>query len=122
MHFGAVMLMCVVVVILNLLASSSCSQLMKSIGEKDAMLQAKREEFDSATARWEATTSADNIDRILARHGIEVSHPRPHRIIRMDANGRVIPNQRSVELALLRKRNSPVARLSVRRGGRDSRN
>ena len=34
MHFGAIIVILSVMVILNLLAGSSCSQLMKTIGEK----------------------------------------------------------------------------------------
>ncbi len=111
MHIGAMMLMGAVVAIFNLLASSSCNQLMKSIGEKEAKLQVKKAELDRARARWEATTSSDSIDRLLARHGIEVSHPKIHRTVRMDAAGRPAPGQRSVASARARARNLSVAQL-----------
>lgn len=113
MHAGVVMLTAVIVIIINLQASSSCNQLMKSIGQKDAALQVKAAELDRATARWEAMTSTDSIDRLLGRRGIVMTYPKTHRLIEMDERGSVVPNQRSVEVVLQRRNNSPVARVAA---------
>ena len=54
MHIGAVLVMFFVMVILNLLASSSCTQIMKSIGEKERTLAKLEDERMRESARWDA--------------------------------------------------------------------
>ena len=53
MHVGGVLVMFFVMVIVNLLASSSCTQLMKSIGERSASSQGWR---TTASAKARAGT------------------------------------------------------------------
>ena len=69
MHVGAVMVMFFVMVILNLLASSSCTQILKSIGEKERLLTKLEDERMRESARWDAMKTADNIDRALLKFG-----------------------------------------------------
>ena len=93
MHVGAVMVMFFVMVILNLLASSSCTQILKSIGEKERLLTKLEDERMRESARWDAMKTADNIDRALLKFGLSMRYARASQIVRMDSAGRPKPGQ-----------------------------
>ena len=99
MHIGAVMVMFFVMVILNLLASSSCNQMMKSIGEKEKTLAKLEDERARESARWDAMKTTDNIDRALLRFGLSMKYARAEQIVRMDSAGRPKPGQLAVARA-----------------------
>ena len=104
MHFGAVLLIVVGLLILNMLAESTCNQLMKSIGQKDRLLQARQAEYERAKARWEAAKSTDNLDRALNRRGLMMNFAKANQIIKVDGTtGKFLPGQRSVALARQRR-------------------
>ena len=105
MHIGAVMVMFFVMVILNLLASSSCTQIMKSIGEKERTLAKLEDERMRESARWDAMKTADNIDRALLKFGLSMRYAKAEQIVRMDSAGRPKPGQ----LAVARARRSSSA-------------
>ncbi len=119
MHIGAVMLMLFVMVILNLLASSSCNQLMKRIDEKERRLGKCEAELERSMARWDAMKSTDNLDRALVKWGLAMKVPHPNQMIRMDSAGRPVAGQTSVALARQRGQNVYSARLKpASRSGR----
>ena len=99
MHFGAVLLMFAVMVILNLLASSSCNQLMKSIGEKERELARLEEARTRESLRWEEMKTPEKIEMALLRHGLKMSIPRPDQFVHMKADGTPYPGQLSVSRA-----------------------
>ena len=107
MHIGAVLVMFFVMVILNLLASSSCTQIMKSIGEKERTLAKLEDERMRESARWDAMTTADNIEAALLRQGLSMRYAKEEQVVRMDAAGRPKPGQLSVARA---RRNSAAFR------------
>lgn len=98
-HVCAVIMMLFVMVIVNLLASSSCDQLMKSIGEKERQLLKLEDEYVRESARWEGMLTAKNIERALAGRGMAMHTPRAAQIIRMGADGQPMPGQFSVARA-----------------------
>lgn len=110
MHIGAVMVMFFVMVILNLLASSSCNQIMKSIGEKERTLAKLEDERMRESARWDAMKTADNIDRALLKFGLSMRYAKAEQIVRMDSAGRPKPGQLAVARA---RKNSSVRTASV---------
>jgi len=99
MHFGAVIVMLFVMVIVNLLASSRCDQMMKTIGEKENLLAKLGKDCERECGRWEQINTPDNLDRILPRLGMSVKYARPEQIIHMDGNGCVERGQISVARA-----------------------
>ncbi len=111
-RLGVVLAAGLIVVIVNLLASSSCNQLMKSIGEKDRILQSKMAELERADARWEAMCSTDNLTRALGRRGLVMTYAKTDRIIRMDG-GVPQSGQRSVALARQRMQDKASATASA---------
>ena len=110
-HFGVIMLMFGVMAVLHLLVTSSCGQVMKSIGEKERLIQARQNELESARAAWRRATSTDNIARMLHRRGIEMIDPQSDNVIHFDQNGRIDPRERSV--ALVRERQKILQTASV---------
>ena len=113
MHIGAVLVMFFVMVILNLLASSSCTQIMKSIGEKERTLAKLEDERMRESARWDAMKTADNVDRALLKFGLSMRYARAEQIVRMDSAGRPKPGQLAVARA---RKNASTLRTASARG------
>ena len=67
MYVGAVIMMLFVMVIVNLLASSSCDHLLKSIGEKERQLKRLDDEYVRESARWEGMLTTKNSTRVPER-------------------------------------------------------
>lgn len=102
MHLGAIMLTFFVMVVLNLMASSSCSQLTKIIADKDRQLADSKVELSKNIVRWDSVKSSVNLERALVVRGMSMNYPKSNQIVRMDERGRVIPSQNSV--AILRRK------------------
>lgn len=102
MHLGAIMLTFFVMVVLNLMASSSCSQLTKIIADKDKQLADSKVELSKNIVRWDSVKSSVNLERALVVRGMSMNYPKSNQIVRMDERGRVIPSQNSV--AILRRK------------------
>jgi len=99
MHFGAVIVMLFVMVIVNLLASSRCDQMMKTLGEKENLLAKLGKDCERECGRWEQINTPDNLDRILPRLGMSMKYPRAEQIVHMDEDGKVVRGQISVARA-----------------------
>lgn len=115
MHIGAVMIMLFVMVILNLLASTSCTQLMKSIGEKEKLLSRLEKDRQRESARWDAMKGPEDLDRALLRFGLSMHYPKAEQIVMMDGQGRPRPGQLSVARARARLNAAKTAGYTVRR-------
>ncbi len=109
MHIGAIMIMFFAMVVLNLMASSTCSQLSKSIADKENILKQKRIELNRNIVRWESAKSSANLERALVKRGMAMYYPKPSQIVRMDENGGVLPSQTSVAALQRRKQNRETA-------------
>ena len=96
MRFGAVIAFLFVMVILNLLASSSCTQLMKAKGEKEKELAALGEAMDRESTRWEEMKTPERLETALLRHGLSMKLPRPDQNVRMRPDGTPFPGQMSL--------------------------
>lgn len=115
-YAGAIMLMLFVMVIVNMLASSSCSQLMKSIGEKERTLLRLEDERSRESARWEEMKTPRNLEKELNRHGLAMRYPKAGQTVRLRAGtGELIPSQLSVakEMQRQRSRNAMTASYSA---------
>lgn len=104
MYFVAIIVMVFVMAIINQLASSSCSHLMKSIGEKKRMLSKLEEERVRESARWEEMKTTESLERALLRHGLAMRYPRADQVVRMKSNGKPYPGQLAVSRAHQRER------------------
>ena len=107
MRFGAVIAFLFVMVILNLLASSSCTQLMKAKGEKEKELAALGEAMDRESTRWEEMKTPERLETALLRHGLAMKLPRPDQNVRMRPDGTPCPGQ--ISLARTRQKLGAVA-------------
>ena len=107
MRFGAVIAFLFVMVILNLLASSSCTQLMKAKGEKEKELAALGEAMDRESTRWEEMKTPERLETALLRHGLSMKLPRPDQNVRMRPDGTPFPGQMS--LARIKQKLGAVA-------------
>ena len=96
MHFGALIVIFSVMVIVNLLASSSCSQLMKTIGEKERQLVKLEDAKTRESTRWEEMKTPERVQAALRAHGLLMEVPRPYQVVRMRADGTPFPGQLSV--------------------------
>jgi len=109
MHFGAVIVMLFVMVIVNFLASSRCDQMMKAIGDKKNVLEKLEKDRERESGRWDQINTAENLDRILPKLGMAMKYPHPKQIVRMDAEGRIKSGQLSVASDMRRRERKSVA-------------
>lgn len=119
MHIGAVMLTFFAMIVLNLMASSRCSQLSKSITDKEAALKAKQAELNRNIVKWETEKSSSRLDHALLERGMSMNYAKPSQIVRMDDRGMLRPSQASVEVLRRRMGNQATASYegARRRGG-----
>ena len=110
MRFGAIIVFFFVMVILNLLSSSSCTQLLNEKGEKERELAKLEESHRRESTRWEEMKTPEKVEAALFRHGLKMSTPRADQCIRLNARGVPYPNQ----LALTRLRQRAGTAATVR--------
>ena len=100
MRFGAIIVIFFVMVILNLLSSSSCTMLLKEKGMKEKELAKLEQTRTQEATRWEELKTPEKIEVALLRHGLSMKMPRPDQWVRMRADGTPLyPNQVSVKRA-----------------------
>lgn len=96
MSLGIVIFALFVMVIVNLLASSNCDQLQKTIGEKEKKLAKLEDDRRRASAAWDEMKSSANLDSMLPKHGLAMHYPSANQIVRMNKSGRPLPGQLSL--------------------------
>lgn len=101
-HLGAVIAFLFVMVIVNLLASSSCQQLMKRIGEQEKELARLEDSCNRESTRWEEMKTPEKVEAALLRHGLAMRPPRAEQNVHMNANGVPYAGQLSVARAKTR--------------------
>lgn len=99
MHVGAVVLTLFVMVIVNLLARSSCSQLSDAIGKKEETLKRLENERKRESARWEEMKTPERLETALRKMGLSMRYPHADQVIYMSADGRPKPAQIAVAKA-----------------------
>ena len=106
MRFGAIIVFFFVMVILNLLSSSSCTQLENANG----LLEREIAKLDDAcvreSTRWAEMKTPEKVEMALLRHGLAMRTPGPEQTVRLMADGRPRPGQLSVSKAKVR--NAPL--------------
>ena len=115
MHIGAIMLTAFVMVIVNLLASSSCDQLVKAVDERDKRLKQCDADLERASVAWEKMKAPASLDHALMKWGIAMRQPDQRQVVHMDASGRPKPAQLSVALARQRSSAAQAASVSPQR-------
>lgn len=111
-YAGAILLMLFIMVIINMLASSRCSQMMKSIGEKERALARLEDERARESARWEEMKTPKNLEIALAKHGLAMRYPKPSQTVRLRAgSGQLVPSQLSVAKEMQRARRAGIVKL-----------
>ncbi len=103
-QISAVMIMLFVMVIVNMLASSSCKHLTSTIKVKERQLAKLEEEKEREKARWYAMNTSENLEAALLRHGLAMRVPRGEQVVRLRSDGRPYPGQISVAKAAERNR------------------
>ena len=99
MRFGAIIVFFFVMVILNLLSSSSYSLLVKEKGARVKELAKLEEARTQEATRWEEMKTTEKLETALLRHGLSMKPPRPDQYVRMHADGTPYPNQLSLKRA-----------------------
>ncbi|MBR2940142.1 MAG: hypothetical protein IKC14_02410 [Kiritimatiellae bacterium] len=96
MRFGAIIVFFFVMVILNLLSSSSCTQLLKQKGEMEREIAKLDDARMRESTRWEEMKTTENIEAALLRHGLSMHMPRPDQTVRLLPDGTPRPGQLSL--------------------------
>ena len=102
MRVGAVLGMLFVMSIINLLASSSCQQQHKEIGEKERELAKLVDSLTRESTRWEEMKTRERVDVALRNHGLKMDFAAPDQVVRVSKNGSLLKGQLSVKKARAR--------------------
>lgn len=109
-QIGAVMVMAFAVVLLNVLADSSCKHLEKRIREKEKQIKLLDDEKERESGCWAGMTTPSKLDEALLKHGLSMHSPKPGmQVVRLNSKGQLYPAQMSVAKAKERNRVSDVA-------------
>ncbi len=108
-HVGVIALTGLIMMVLYACANTNCEQLMKSIGQKQRLLDKRTDELTRETARWEEMTTPEKIEVALRRQGLKMSFAKPCQNIRMSRAGTPRPGQLSVARARQASANSATA-------------
>lgn len=111
MRFGAIIVFFFVMVILNLLSSSSCTQLLKTQGELERELVRLEDARMRESTRWEEMKTPERVEVALLRHGLAMHPPRPEQTVQMKSDGMPYPGQ--ISLARARQRTGSMAMAQV---------
>lgn len=87
MRFGAIIVFLFVMVVLNLLSSSSCKELLKERQKLERELARLEDVRVRESTRWEGMKTPEKLEQALVRHGISMRFPRPEQVVRMKADG-----------------------------------
>jgi len=98
-NVGSVLVVVGTMVILHQLASSSCSQLMRTLGEKERELRRLEEACVRENYEWEKLKTPKSVEMALLKHGIKMAIPRLDQFVRMRTDGTPYPGQLSVSKA-----------------------
>ena len=110
MRVGAILLFAFVMVILNLLASSSCSHLLKRKGEMEREIASLDNDQRRESTSWEQMTTPERVEKALLRHGLSMKLPRADQTVRMRHDGTPYPGQ--LALARAKRRMGTAAAVS----------
>lgn len=88
-------------VILYAFAKTNNDQLLKSIGDKQRLLDRRTDELTRETARWEEMTTPERIEVALRRQGLKMSFAKPCQNIRMTRSG--VPRSGQLSVARLQQ-------------------
>ncbi len=102
MRFGAIIVVFFVMVILNILSSSSCTQLSARQGEMRREIKKLEDACQRESTRWEEMTTPENVEIALFRHGLSMKAPRAAQTGQMRESGAPRPGQLSLAKAKLR--------------------
>jgi hypothetical protein len=109
-QIGAVMVMAFAVVIVYMLANSSCKHLEKRIEEKKNIIKALEDEKERESGYLAAMTTPSKLDEALLKHGLSMHTPKlGTQVVRLNSKGQLYPAQLSVAKAKERNRSSDVA-------------
>ena len=99
MRFGAIIVIFFVMVILNLLSSSSCKQLLKRQGELERELVKLEDSRLRESTRWEEMKTPEKVEAALMRHGLAMRPPLAKQTVQMRGDGTPYPGQLSLARA-----------------------
>ena len=106
LHFGAIIIVTFVMVILNLLADSSCKQLEKAIGQNEKLLKRLEKEQLQAQTHWDQMKTPEKLEAALLRHGMKMLPAHADQNIHMKSDGTPYSG---LALVKLNGRRPPVA-------------
>ena len=114
MRFGAILVFFAVMVILNLLSSSSCNQLLKKTRTLEQQIDRLEDERASEASRWEKLKTPEGIERALRGLCLPMKVPRSNQTVIMAKDGKPRPGQ--VSVAEANRRNKGVTAFVGTRG------
>jgi len=102
MRLASIIVVLCVMVIFNILASSSCTRLMKTQGEMEKELAQLENDRLREQSSWEGMKTPEKIEAALLKHGLSMHAPAADQTVRMLPNGK--PQAGQLSLARIARR------------------
>lgn len=96
LQIGGILFVLFVMVVLNCLATSRCSQMKQRNGDQERKLERLEAQRVRESARWEEMKSPDKLEAVLLKHGLSMHYPRAEQVVRMRKDGKPYPGQLSI--------------------------
>ena len=109
MRFFAIIVVFFVMVILNLLSASSCTQLQNAKGALEREIAKLDDARMRESTRWEEMKTPEKIEAALLRHGLLMRTPGPSQTVVLMADGTPRPGQLSLAKMKMRSGVTSVA-------------
>lgn len=112
MRFFAIIVVFFVMVILNLLSASSCTQLQNAKGALEREIAKLDDARMRESTRWEEMKTPEKVEAALLRHGLLMRTPGPAQTVVLMADGTPRPGQLSLAKMKMRSGVASVASAS----------
>ena len=112
MRFFAIIVVFFVMVILNLLSASSCTQLQNAKGALEREIVKLDDARMRESTRWEEMKTPEKVEAALLRHGLLMRTPGPSQTVVLMADGTPRPGQLSLAKMKMRSGVASVASAS----------
>jgi len=94
--FTGVILLIVSVALAYMSYTDKNKALQDEIDSKQSELGRLKEQCMREESRWNALKTAENLEKSMIRHGIDMDLPKSHQIVKMGPDGQPLPDQHSV--------------------------
>ena len=99
MHFAVLLVSIFIMMMAYWWLDTRCGAIAQDIGSAEKTLAKLDADLERETVKWNELKTPERLESALSQHGLNMHNPAPEQVIKMDAEGRLIPGQMSVARA-----------------------